>query len=286
MFKEVRKLLNADSYYNKLKINESEDWEKGVGDLKPFITVKVTFDDGNTIITPIRLSLEDAKKYYLGNDLKGKLWNVGKGENDYYAKTVSVEEVKDTNEAVEVAEPDTETETKPDVETPVRRNPLAPKPGVSPKPKALLTDAQLFLKAIPESKKVNENEGEQSGKYEILDQSRKSEANFLVYSTGTKKAVLIKIGNKSTFSSDDYGDLYNKFAAIWGVDDVYGQGLYPDQCIEGIYYVENYSMNGVTIDLYIFPEDKAKVNDVVKKLRRERDVVALNKYNLTYGEVQ
>lgn len=34
--------------------------------LKPFINIKVTYNDGSVLKTQIRLTLEEAKKYYLG----------------------------------------------------------------------------------------------------------------------------------------------------------------------------------------------------------------------------
>lgn len=53
------------------------------------ISVKVTFDNGAEIRTPINLDLEGAKKYYLG-----KTFNIDAGEEDIMAKAVKVELIK------------------------------------------------------------------------------------------------------------------------------------------------------------------------------------------------
>jgi hypothetical protein len=51
------------------------------------VTVKVTFEDGNYLVTDINTDLEGAKKYYLGKE-----FNVGFGEEDNMIKAVKVEE--------------------------------------------------------------------------------------------------------------------------------------------------------------------------------------------------
>ncbi len=53
------------------------------------ITVKVTFSDGDSLVTRINASLEGAKKYYLGN-----VFNLGVVE-DRLVTAVNVELVKD-----------------------------------------------------------------------------------------------------------------------------------------------------------------------------------------------
>ncbi len=52
------------------------------------IEVKVTFEDGESITTPINTDLEGAKKYYLG-----KMFNLGT-EDDVMKKAVKVEQIK------------------------------------------------------------------------------------------------------------------------------------------------------------------------------------------------
>lgn len=54
----------------------------------PFITVRVTFDDGNQIVTSIRATLDEAKVYYLGN-----LFELTEGK---LSKAVAVVESKKT----------------------------------------------------------------------------------------------------------------------------------------------------------------------------------------------
>jgi hypothetical protein len=49
-------------------------------------TVKVTFEDGDTIITGINTTLEGAKEYYVG-----KWFNLGQGGNDKMVRAVGVE---------------------------------------------------------------------------------------------------------------------------------------------------------------------------------------------------
>ena len=51
------------------------------------ITVKVTFDDGDYLTTPINTDLDGAKDYYLG-----KYFNLGI-EDDRMVKAVKVEEI-------------------------------------------------------------------------------------------------------------------------------------------------------------------------------------------------
>lgn len=52
------------------------------------ITVKVKFDNNDSIITGINTDLEGAKSYYLE-----RIFNLGSGENDLMAKAVLVEEI-------------------------------------------------------------------------------------------------------------------------------------------------------------------------------------------------
>ena len=51
------------------------------------ITIKATFDDGNSIVTRINSTLEDAKAYYIG-----RMFNLG-SVNDDIRRCVLVEEV-------------------------------------------------------------------------------------------------------------------------------------------------------------------------------------------------
>lgn len=61
---------------------------KRYGTLSNSIDVKVTFDDGNTLVTKINTDLEGAKKYYIGKD-----FNLGQGDQDKMAKAIKVEQV-------------------------------------------------------------------------------------------------------------------------------------------------------------------------------------------------
>lgn len=51
------------------------------------VTIKATFDDGNSIVTRINCTIEDANAYYLG-----RMFNLGT-VNDDMRRCVAVEEV-------------------------------------------------------------------------------------------------------------------------------------------------------------------------------------------------
>ena len=53
-------------------------------------SVKVTFEDGNTISTNINGSEDEVLDYYLGTDRKGKTFNLGR-EGDDLVRAVSVD---------------------------------------------------------------------------------------------------------------------------------------------------------------------------------------------------
>lgn len=82
--------LEKDQKRKEKRVDESANEQ-----LKPIIYVKVTYDDGDILKTGIRLSLEDAKKYYLsqGNVVKFEDEETGK---EYKHKAVKVELTKDT----------------------------------------------------------------------------------------------------------------------------------------------------------------------------------------------
>ena len=53
------------------------------------IIVKVTFENGDSLVTSINTDLEGAKKYYI----TGEPINIGIGPNDNCQKAIKVEEV-------------------------------------------------------------------------------------------------------------------------------------------------------------------------------------------------
>lgn len=78
--------------YDFMKEPEKEKEEPKTEDKKASMnTFKVTYEDGNTMVTGFNGTLEDAKKYY-----EGKVFNVGDGPNDNMVKAVTVEEVKES----------------------------------------------------------------------------------------------------------------------------------------------------------------------------------------------
>jgi hypothetical protein len=49
------------------------------------ISVKVTFENGDSLVTSINSNLEGAKNYYLG-----RVFNLGNGEKDVMTKAVKI----------------------------------------------------------------------------------------------------------------------------------------------------------------------------------------------------
>ena len=62
------------------------------GELRPWTTIRVTLEDGNTIVTPIRLSLEEAKDYYFNEVVRVETGHPDGPEE--FMDIVKVEEVK------------------------------------------------------------------------------------------------------------------------------------------------------------------------------------------------
>jgi hypothetical protein len=52
------------------------------------ITVKVTYENNDTVITGINLTIQESKEYYLNN-----IFNLGQGEHDLLVKAVKVEQI-------------------------------------------------------------------------------------------------------------------------------------------------------------------------------------------------
>ncbi len=57
-------------------------------------TVKVTFHDGDTIVTWINGTRDRIRKYYA----IGKYFNIGRGEHDYMQKVTAFEFIQSTGE--------------------------------------------------------------------------------------------------------------------------------------------------------------------------------------------